>query len=307
MVFKIGCCGFPTSKVKYFKAFNLVELNSTFYTYPKLTLAKKWKEEAPPDFEFTVKAHQDISHNYKLADSLDCLKAFNQMKAICSTLDAKILLIQTPGSFKPTKENIAVAQKFFKKIHRNKLAIAWETRGPDWDQPELRKTLATMLKELDVTHVTDPFKTMPAYVGTFAYFRLHGLGTRMYYYQYSDDELRKLIEKVGPLEKEGKTVYIFFNNLAMFDDGQRLNYFLQKNKFPSITGATGLESVRALIQRTRYPASKSKLSKLFGWKLVEWGKNEQIPLDNLLKNLPTKTYESVEEVLFEIKKSMGIS
>ena len=304
MAFKIGCCGFPTSKVKYFKAFSLVELNSTFYTYPKLTLVKKWREEAPPNFEFTVKAHQDISHNYRLADSLDCLKAFDQMKAICSTLNAKILLIQTPGSFKPTKENIAAAQKFFKKIPRNKLAIAWETRGPDWDQPALRKTLATMLKEHDVTHVTDPFKTMPTYVSDFAYFRLHGLGARMYYYQYSDAELRKLIEKISPLEKQGKTVYIFFNNLAMFDDGQRLNYFLQKNEFPSITGATGLESVKAIIQHTRYPASKGKLSKLFGWKLVEWKKHEQIPLDNLLRNLPTKTYQNVEEVLLEIKKSM---
>jgi uncharacterized protein YecE (DUF72 family) len=307
MVFKIGCCGFPTSKLKYFKTFGLVELNSTFYAYPKLTLVKKWREEAPPNFEFTVKAHQDISHNYKLADSLDSLRAFDQMKDICLTLNAKILLIQTPGSFKPTKENIVTAQKFFEKIDRNGLAVAWETRGPDWDQPALRKTLAIMLKELNVTHVTDPFKTMPIHAGPFAYFRLHGLGTRMYYYQYSDNELRKLIEKVSPIEKQGKTVYIFFNNLAMLDDGQRLDYFLRKNEFPSITGATGLESVRMLIQRTHYPAPKGKLSKLFGWRLVEWKKDEQIPLDNLLKALPTRTYESVEEVLSEIKKSKEIS
>jgi len=303
LVFKIGCCGFPTSKVKYFKAFSLVELNSTFYAYPKLTLVKKWREEAPPNFEFTVKAHKDISHNYKLTDSLDCLRAFDQMKDICLTLNAKILLIQTPGSFKPTKENITTTRKFFEKIDRNKLAIVWETRGPDWDQPALRKTLAIMLKELNVTHVTDPFKIMPIHVSNFAYFRLHGLGARMDYYQYSDDELKKLIEKVSPLEKQGKTVYLFFNNLAMFDDGQRLNYFLLKSEFPRITGATGLESVRMLIQRTHYPASKGKLSKLFGWKLVEWKKDEQIPLDNLLKVLPTRTYESVEEVLLEITKS----
>jgi len=53
----VGCCGFPTSMKKYFETFSLVELNNTFYTYPREKTAEDWREKAPGNFEFTVKAH----------------------------------------------------------------------------------------------------------------------------------------------------------------------------------------------------------------------------------------------------------
>ena len=59
----VGCCGFPTSMKKYFETFNLVELNNTFYTYPREKTVEDWREKAPGNFEFTVKAHQDISQS----------------------------------------------------------------------------------------------------------------------------------------------------------------------------------------------------------------------------------------------------
>lgn len=299
---KLGCCGFPTSKKKYYKAFKLVELNSTFYTYPRIVLVKKWRTEAPRGFEFTVKAHQDISHNCRFDPSPVCVEAFNRMREICEALDSKILLIQTAGSFRPTQENMARAQKFFNRIDRGGLTVSWETRGPEWNDPQVRDELGKVLEDLDVLHVTDPFKAMPVYTGKIVYFRLHGLGARMYYYQYSDEELRSLVDKIEPLEKKGKIVYILFNNLAMFEDGQRFIKYIKEGAFPSITGAVGLDSIRILIERTRYPAPKGKLSKLFGWKLVNWGKGQQIPLEEFLKKIPAKTYGSVYEVLEEIKK-----
>ena len=96
--------------------------------------------------------------------------------------------------------------------------MAWETRGPMWEKPDVREKLGRVLERLDVTHATDTFTVLPAYTGDVAYFRLHGLGERMYYYQYSDLELRRLKELVIPYERDGKTVYVLFNNLAMFED-----------------------------------------------------------------------------------------
>lgn len=298
----MGCCGFPTSKAKYYKAFNLVELNSTFYTYPRLALVEKWRTEAPKDFEFTVKAHQDISHNCKFELSPVCVGAFNRMKEICKALGSKILLIQTPASFRPKPENMLLARKFFNRIDCGELTVIWETRGPEWNKPQVRSELGKVLEKLDVPHVTDPFKAMPVYIGKIAYFRLHGLGARMYYYQYSNEELRSLVDKIKLIEKKGKIVYILFNNLVMFEDGQRFIEYIKEGTFPSITGAVGLDSIRRLIERTRYPAPKGKLSKLFGWKLVDWRKGQQIPLDEFLKKIPAKTYGSVYEAIEEIKK-----
>jgi len=294
---KVGCCGYPTSMKKYYERLRLVELNTTFYQYPRMPTVVRWREKAPEDFEFTVKAHQDISHKFKLRGE-PSVQAFERMKEICKALRARILLVQTPGSFRPDK--LEDAYEFFSKIDRGDQAIVWETRGPSWEETDVREKLAKVLQELDVSHVTDPFRGMPTYTGSIAYFRLHGLGTTMYYYQYTDEELKRLHELVKSLQ-ERKEVYVLFNNLSMFDDGLRFMHYLETGCFPSLTGEVGLESVKSVMSRTRYPATKSVLLKKLGWKLVEVEEGKQVRLDGLLRDMPSKTYKDVEEVLREIR------
>ncbi len=60
---KVGCCGFPGGMKKYFSQFRLVEVQQTFYKMPRLKTAQKWRQEAPSDFEFTLKAWQLITHS----------------------------------------------------------------------------------------------------------------------------------------------------------------------------------------------------------------------------------------------------
>jgi uncharacterized protein YecE (DUF72 family) len=295
---KVVCCGYPTSMKKYQENFCLVELNTTFYSYPKMSTVVKWREKAPENFEFTVKAHQDITHKFKFKLE-PSVKAFEQMKEICKALRTRILLIQTPGSFRPDK--LEDAHEFLGKIDRKGLVVVWETRGPSWDDLHMRERLAKLLRELDVSHVTDPFRAMPAHTSDVAYFRLHGLGERMYYYQFSDMELKRLHQLVEPLEAEGKQTYVLFNNLSMFDDALRFMHYLETNSFPSLTGKIGLESVKTVMEKTRYSATKSVLLKKLGWRLVEVEEGKQAKLNELLKDIPSKTYGSVEEVLREIK------
>jgi uncharacterized protein YecE (DUF72 family) len=302
---KVGCCGFPTSMKKYFESFSLVELNSTFYQYPRMETVEGWRKKAPENFEFTVKAHQDISHKEKMKTDEASIQAFELMKLICKSLNSKILLIQTPGSFRP--ERLADAEQFFKKVNREGLTLAWETRGPSWETVETYKRLGLVLAELNVTHVTDPFRIMPAYTGKTAYFRLHGLGEQMYYYQYSDVELRKLKELVAPYEAEGKDVYVLFNNLSMFEDGLRFMAYLSNGAFPKITASTGLASIREVAGKTRYPVSKSMLIKRVGWRLVELEDGKQIRLDTVLANLPSKNFKNADELVDEIKSIKKLS
>lgn len=58
----VGCCGFPASLEKYFQTLKLVEVQKTFYRPPMPSTATKWRESAPEEFEFTVKAWQLITH-----------------------------------------------------------------------------------------------------------------------------------------------------------------------------------------------------------------------------------------------------
>jgi len=95
---KIGCCGYPTSAKRYHESFCVVELNKTFYQYPRISTVIGWKKKAPKNFEFTVKTHQDVSHRFKLKVE-ESVNAFNKMKQICMILEARLLLIQTPVSF----------------------------------------------------------------------------------------------------------------------------------------------------------------------------------------------------------------
>jgi len=285
---------------KYYESFRLVELNRTFYAYPKTSTLTGWREKAPLDFEFTVKAHQHITHKFRFEMELS-LPAFETMKQICQLLKARILLLQTPGSLRPDKLPDAV--KFLGKIKRDDLVVVWETRGPAWDAPRVRERLAERLKALSVVHATDLFKALPVYTDRVAYFRLHGLGKQLYYYQYTDDELKQLRRLVQPFGRDEKEVYLLFNNLAMFDDATRFMHYLKTNSFRSLTNAVGIDSVRKLIEKIRYPVTKSVLSERLGWRLVELKRSKQTRLEELLKPLASKSYESVEEVLQEIEKT----
>lgn len=59
---KVGCCGFSRGMKDYLNQFKLVEVQQTFYKIPKLETALRWRAEASPNFEFTLKASQLITH-----------------------------------------------------------------------------------------------------------------------------------------------------------------------------------------------------------------------------------------------------
>jgi uncharacterized protein YecE (DUF72 family) len=153
---KVGCCGFPAAMNRYFEHFSLVELNRTFYQYPKEKTVSDWRARAPPHFEFTVKAHQDISHKAKMKIGKDSLNAFEQMRRICNLLNSKVLLIQTPGSFKP--DRLSDAERFFANVDRDDLVRVWETRGPAWETSQTYQRLRGALENVNVEHVTDPLR-----------------------------------------------------------------------------------------------------------------------------------------------------
>ncbi|RMD95648.1 MAG: DUF72 domain-containing protein, partial [Calditrichaeota bacterium] len=88
---KIGCCGFSRSMDAYFRRFSLVEIQKTFYKLPEPETAARWREKAPPDFEFTLKAWQGITH---LASS----PTYRKAKLHLSEEQKKSL-----GHFRPTE------------------------------------------------------------------------------------------------------------------------------------------------------------------------------------------------------------
>jgi uncharacterized protein YecE (DUF72 family) len=233
---QIGCCGFRSSRESYYPVLSAVEVQHTFYQPPQISTLKKWRKEAPADFEFTIKAWQLITHKatsptYKrlkrqLTDQEKSESgSFNPTKIVkeawettlecAKALKAKAILFQCPASYRPLGENIENLVTFFKEIKREKLNLCWEPRG-DWP-PELVQDLC---QDLQLWHVVDPFSQRTLTTQK-CYFRLHGRGG--WRYRYEDAELEEL---KAMLPKRG-TSYVFFNNIEMKKDALRFKEIVE--------------------------------------------------------------------------------
>ncbi len=222
---KVGCCGFQVSRKRYYEKLKLVEIQKTFYKPPKVETLRKWREEAPRDFEFTAKAWMAFTHDPKSRiwsktglpkdDSYGSLKPtkenfelWEEFKALLRELGANIVVFQSPPSFEFNEVNLSNAREFFSTVSGDFL-LAWEVREAGWFKSPKFKDL---LEDLGISHVVDPMYEAPVY-GEFRYYRLHGRreGKRIIYsHKYEREELEKLIEIVeGWSLKEN---YVLFNN-----------------------------------------------------------------------------------------------
>lgn len=90
----IGCSGFHYKHWKeifypknvpqrlwfefYWQHFNTLELNVTFYRFPKVSMLESWYKRSAPDFIFSVKAPRLITHYKKMNDCEKLLSDFYQ-------------------------------------------------------------------------------------------------------------------------------------------------------------------------------------------------------------------------------------
>ena len=238
-VIRVGCCGFPQARHRYFAHFNLVEIQQTFYKLPQVTTVRRWRAEAPADFIFTLKAWQLITHEpssptYRKAgltipqadrDRYGAFRptdevhdAWNRTLEIAQALAARIVVFQCPARFTPTDRHVADLRAFFQRVDRGGLLFAWEPRG-QWPSDLVRG----LCQELDLIHCVDPFQR-PSVHGAPAYFRLHGRGG--YHYRYTDDDLRQLWDWCQPYPE----VYCLFNNVAMWDSARAFARLIEESR-----------------------------------------------------------------------------
>lgn len=245
---RLGLCGFTIAAAAYYRRFRVVEVQQTFYDPPPLATLHRWRAEAPPDFEFTLKAWQVITHagtsrtyrrlrsdfpdharaeagGFRLNDTvhaawlatLDCVEA----------LHASAVLFQCPASFRPTPDNVRAMRDFFAHIERpHGVRLLWEPRGP-WPD-DVSRDLCT---DLGLVHAVDPF-VRPSLTPASVYWRLHGNGS--HYASYTDAELRQLCDW---LPGDGRDAYVMFNNIPRVRDSER---FRELSRRPGGTsGGTG--------------------------------------------------------------------
>ncbi len=255
MLVKIGCCGFPVARSRYYKVFRVVEIQQTFYKPPSMDTIRKWREEAPADFEFTFKAWQLITHSprsptwrkakitlpkekidkYGLLKPTDeNIKVWEKMLEIAQILKSRVIVLQTPPSLKYDDESIKSISEFFKRItsisRERNIHVAWEPRG-SWSQ--YKEVLLEILGKYKIIHVVDPFKYDPIATTDTCYLRLHGKGKREvnYKYKYTLDDYKELSLKLAEYSECFSECYVMFNNVYMFENAREFKeYLIRENK-----------------------------------------------------------------------------
>jgi uncharacterized protein YecE (DUF72 family) len=281
----------------YSKAFNFVEVNSTFYQMPPLKEVETWRRLVPQNFQFTVRANKAITHKCKLQPTQENFKAFERMKQICTILNAPVLHLQTPPTFAFSEKAINSFRDLLSSINLGKLRLALEIRGasPSKIPSELLKTM----QDYNIVHCIDLSKAeTPSYQSDILYSRLFGKGHNNVY-QPTDEELAQIHKKASSGNFQ-KTI-LSFHFVRMYKDAARLKIYEEKGKFPQITNNIGLTSLEEVLREdAKFPSTKQALVQDQGWKLFDLSEDKRVRVGDFLGKLPEKTYNNINEVIATI-------
>ena len=111
----------------YARAFNTVEVDSTFYAIPAARTVRGWAERTPPDFSFALKLPQEITHENRLRDSADIAALFfDRARELGPKLGP--ILMQLGPDFAPSE--LPALASFLPLIPRDiRVAVEFRQRG----------------------------------------------------------------------------------------------------------------------------------------------------------------------------------
>lgn len=187
----------------YARTFATVEINMTFYRFPRPETLQNWLRITPADFTFTLKANRRITHVKKLRNVKSEVRYFY---ILADSLREKLgcILFQLPPSITFDLELLGEFLQTLSPDYRNVI----EFRHGSWYD---ERTYALLRAHGVVFCTVSSAKVPPTSPGTapVAYFRFHGL-TGEHRHNYSREELE---EWAGTLRgTNAGEAYVYFNN-----------------------------------------------------------------------------------------------
>ena len=190
----------------YAQHFDTVEINNSFYRLPTAKTFDNWRESAPRDFCFAVKASRFITHMKKLKDPRRSSEKFFE---VAERLEGKLgpILFQLPPQW---KLNIERLREFLEALPRGHKYV-FEFREASWMVPEV----FALLRKHKVAHCIHDFADMEVpheLTAQFTYLRFHGPTSAKYAGWYSTLELRAWAKRIENWRGRVAEVYVYFNN-----------------------------------------------------------------------------------------------
>jgi uncharacterized protein YecE (DUF72 family) len=277
----------------YSEVFDFVEVNYTFYEYPKLQQVEGWRRIVSKDFTFSVRCHQDLTHRIGLKPVDEAFEVFYKMKAYCATLETPLLVLETPASYVLEGSSIRGAKDFFASLDMGNLRLIWEYRAP------LSAEVANLMAEFNIVQCVDLSRNTPQLQSDLVYSRLFGKGKHNLY-QFTDDELLEIQKNAN--DTKAQTIILAYHSARMNTDAARFKTYQLTGKFIPATSFFGLQSAEAVLSEdTAFPTTKTSLIERQGWKVIDLSKDRRVHLSEVLNLIPDKTYNNLGEVTVELK------
>lgn len=214
-----GCGPVPTSRKGYFEQHSALEVSEAYADLISGDTLHAWRKEAGPEFVMVLTANRYLSldpfeesgvgplghpvseHGF-LRPSDANRELWKQVDAQARALHANIVLIRTPASFTPSRENIKNIGVFRKDVIGDvPYQICWEARGM-WDDEQLEE----IAQEHGFILARDPyveFEFGDAPAGDMVYTLRHPRGRR----NFDRDDIQDLLDFFG--EHSGNVTALF--------------------------------------------------------------------------------------------------
>jgi uncharacterized protein YecE (DUF72 family) len=191
----------------YTEEFNTVELNASFYRWPKDSTFTGWRLRLPDGFTMSIKAHRGLTHYRRLKSPEPWVERFEHCWRALGDR-AEMLLVQ----LHPAQERDDERLDYFLGRMPNWVRVAVELRHPTWDDA----AVGALLERHHAAYVVMSgagLPCVPRATTDVVYVRMHGSDSEsLYAGSYSDDDLRWWAERIIDWDADGRDVLVYFNN-----------------------------------------------------------------------------------------------
>jgi len=230
----------------YSRAFDCVEVDSSFYRIPSPAMVSQWKSATPIGFTFSPKLPKKITHENKLENFESTLLYFY---SVFSKLGDKLgpIVAQLPPSIKVDKHKAAM-EKFVSSLEP-RFRHAIEFRHKSWFTPETYK----LLEKNNVAmawSINQYLRTPPEVTSDFVYLRM--VGTReITEFNGIQKDMREEMERwVTELKEKRASIrdgFVFFNNHFAGFGPESANEFRRLLGMIAVDWSKGQESTQATL------------------------------------------------------------
>lgn len=198
----------PRQRLEYYvRRFSTVELNASFYRWPREATFASWNRRLPPGFLLTVKAPRGLTHAKKLYAPEVWIERISRCWHELGDKRA-VLLVQLP----PAMGRDDARLDYFLGALPDWIRVAVELRHPSWDSPDVY----ALLERHGAAYCVMSGAGLPCVLRATAdivYVRLHGPDQAVLYGgSYPDEDLRWWSDRIREWEGSNREVFVYFNN-----------------------------------------------------------------------------------------------